>query len=103
MRYWGSSGGVGGFSIATVSCNYGDQDLDWWGGTNETPLISQNIFRLKDGRFEQIGMSWLKHAFYALSESGCGDCQGNDHGHFLGVGCADTYTAGHNSNNYGPL
>lgn len=101
MDYYGSSGGIGGYAIATVSCNYGDQEANWYGGTDESPLISQNLFRLKDGRFEQIGISWLKHSFCALSEPGCGSCQSTGC-NTLGIGCADTYWAGLNSGGEGP-
>lgn len=101
ISYLGSSGGIGGYAISTTSCNYGDQEADWYGGTNNTPLIGQNAYRLKDGRFEQLGMSWLKHSFCALSEPGCGDCQSTDCS-TLGIGCADTYGAGLNTNPSGP-
>ena len=101
MDYYGTSGGIGGYAIATQSCNYGDMVANWYGGTDESPLISQNIFRYKDGRFEQIGLSWLKHSFCALSEPGCGSCQSTNC-NTLGIGCADTYWAGLNSNGEGP-
>ena len=100
--YYGSSGGVGGYSMATVSCNYGDQEANWYGGTDQSPVISQNAFRLKDGRFEQIGMQcFMKHSFCALSEPGCGSCQSTNCD-TLGIGCADTYWAGLNSNGTAP-
>ena len=91
IDYDGSSGGFGGYSMATVSCNWGDDVLDWYGGTNNSPIIMQNMFRLKDGKFEQIGMqSFMKHSFCALSEPGCGTCQATNCD-TLGIGCADTY------------
>lgn len=101
IQYHGSSGGIGGYAIGTTSCNYGDMEADWYSGTNNTPLIGQNAYRMMDGRFEQIGMSWLKHSFCALSEGGCGDCQPTDCS-TLGIGCADTYGAGLNTNPGGP-
>lgn len=102
---WGASGGVRGYSVGTTSCNIGDAPLNWCnngggcgaGTTDEDhPVIGQNLYRLKDGRFEQLGMSWLKHGFTSLnnSASGCGDgsCAspplGGDQ---LGVGCTDPY------------
>ncbi|MDG2292039.1 MAG: hypothetical protein P8L37_05225, partial [Phycisphaerales bacterium] len=70
--FYGSVDGIGGYSTGTTSCNYGDVPAAWYGGTTETPLIAQNAYRLHQGRFEQIGMSWLKHSFCALSQGGCG-------------------------------
>ena len=93
FHYYGSSGGIGGYTMATVSCNYGDQVLNWYGGTDQSPIIMQNAFRLGDGVFEQIGMqAFMKHSFCALSEPGCGSCQSTDC-NTLGIGCADTYWA----------
>ncbi len=101
INYLGTIDGIGGYAIGTTSCNYGDVEANWYSGTNNTPLIAQNAYRMADGRFEQIGMSWLKHSFCALSESGCGDCQPTDCS-TLGIGCADTYGAGLNTNPGGP-
>ncbi len=102
IDYAGSSGGFGGYSMATVSCNWGDETLDWYGGTNHSPIIMQNMFRLKDGKFEQIGIqSFMKHSFCALSEPGCGSCQSTNCD-TLGIGCADTYWAGLNLNGDAP-
>jgi len=100
---YGVSGGVRAYSIGTTSCNIGNEPL-WWCddpgdtfcNTNQHPVIAQNIYRLKDKRFEQIGMGWLKHGFLSVngsnSECGNGSCVqppfGNDQ---LGVGCTDPY------------
>ena len=102
---WGSSGGMRGYSIGTTSCNVGDTPL-WWCDETESycdndqhPVIAQNIYRLKEGRFEQIGMSWLKHGFLSLNDPdpACGTCQPPPHGgDQLGVGCIDTYGSGLN-------
>lgn len=91
-RKWGTINDVTSYSIGTVSCNIGDENLLWIADTNEHPVIAQNIYRIKDGRFEQIGMSWLKHGFTALTGNLCGTCNGQG-GSVLGVGCSDPYGA----------
>lgn len=88
------------FSVATTSCNIGDERLDWFSNTNRHPVISQNIYRIKDGRLEQLGQSWLKHGFFALSENLCGGCQPTG-GNQLGIGCSDPYGAGLNGSQGG--
>jgi hypothetical protein len=95
IHYWGQNGGIAAYSIATQSCNGGTEALDWFtGGSTLHPVISQNMFRLKDGRFEHIGQSWLKHGFCAVNEDevGCMPCSDTPCS-TLGVGCADTYWA----------
>ncbi len=97
INRWGRDAtlGITAYSIGTDSCNIGTADVLWIAGTNEHPVIAQNMYRLKAGRFEQIGQSWLKHGFTALTESLCGSCNGHG-GSVLGVGCSDPYGAGLN-------
>ena len=107
---WGQSGGFVGYSVGTVSCNRGSTPLNWCAttsgcapgaGNDDHPAIGQNLYRLKDGRFEQIGLSWLKHGFTSLNQGsgGCtgasgGGCQSPPFGgNQLGVGCTDPYNA----------
>jgi hypothetical protein len=96
IHYYGQAGGIAAYSFATQSCNRGTAVLDWYdaGGDVRHPVIAQNMFRLKDGRFEQIGQSWLKHGFCAVNETEafCGPCQSTSCD-TLGIGCADTYWA----------
>lgn len=104
---YGTSGGIAAFAIGTISCNIGDTPLNWFQNNNQHPVIGQNMFRLKNGRFEQIGQGWLKHGFFALSEtlcSGPGGCAGDPSGTHLGVGCSDPYSADLNGQqgNLGP-
>ncbi len=111
---WGAAGGVRAYSVGTTSCNIGNAPLAWCdsascvGGTlqsNDHPVIAQNIYRLKDGRFSQIGMSWLKHGWLSTNspDGACGSCVsppgGGDQ---LGVGCTDTYGSGLNGGNGNP-
>ncbi len=91
---FGRLGDITAYAIGTTACNYGDERASWVNTTNEHPVIAQAIYRLKDDRFEQIGLSWVKHGFYALSEDYCGlGCPDPTMGQELGVGCSDPYMA----------
>ena len=94
IHYWGTANGIHAFSMATQSCNIGNEPVLWQSSNENHPVIGQSMYRLKDGRFEQIGQSWLKHGFCAINENeaACGSCQSTPCD-TLGVGCADTYWA----------
>ena len=100
---WGTLGGVTSYSIGTTSCNIGNQILNWFDNSTLHPVIGQNIYRLENGRFEQIGMSWLKHGFCALQGTLCGPCSpvGGGCETRLGIGCSDPYGSGLNGNQGG--
>ena len=92
-----------GLAVQTVSCNHGQVDLDWFKlPDNDHPVIPQNLYRMSGGtdnteRFEQIGQSSVKHAFFANSQNFCGfGCNGVNGTH-LGSGCSDPYSASLNS------
>jgi hypothetical protein len=107
---YGVSGGYAGYSVGTVSCNRGDTPLNWCdngggagcapgAGSEDHPVIAQNLYRLKDGRFQQLGMSWLKHGFVSTN-SFAATCTGSAGqncqpppagGNQLGIGCTDPY------------
>src|SRR6185503_1351244 len=67
-----SAGGIEALSLGTTSCNLGTVWLNWFQNTNQHPVICGNLYRYKVAggyaRFEQVGMSWLKHGFFALSQ-----------------------------------
>ena len=99
-----------GLGVGTVSCNNGDQPINWHElPATDHPIIPQNLYRMSGGadnaeRFEQIGQSWMKHAFFALEEFICGTCNTNPPcitGDQLCPGCADTYVASLNYNQDG--
>ncbi len=97
----GAVGGIHAYSIGTTSCNQGTMNVQWDDDapapSNRHPVIAQNLFRLKDGKFEQVGQSWLKHGFTALTGNLCCSCSGQG-GNVLGVGCSDPYSASLNGN-----
>jgi hypothetical protein len=106
---YGSSLGVYAYAIGTYSCNIGNATLQWVASTNQHPVIGQNLYRYfpgsasagQWGRFEQVGMSWLKHGFTALALDLCAPCQNPGSGSLLGIGCADPYVASLNGTQSG--
>ncbi len=94
---------VSAFSLGAISCNIGDENLSWvFDNSNQHPVISQNLYRLKQSRFEQIGLSWLKHGFFATDGNQCGTCSDTD-GSVPGTvalapGCSDLYSSSLNGN-----
>ncbi len=93
--------GTLGLSFNTTSCNHGSVNVPWYAPMAENhPFIGLAMFREKDGRFEQIGRNWTKHAFYALANNQCGlACIGGGGG-TLNVGCSDTYSLANNGSQY---
>ena len=112
VQKFGASGTISAYSVATTSCNQGNDFLLWQANNNNHPTIGQNMYRvanLENGctRIEQIGMSWLKHGFCALQGTLCGSCSNPAPGGCadrLGWNCSDPYSAGLNGqqSNLGP-
>ena len=99
--YWGTIGGISAYSFGTASCNLGTCQADWIGDSSQHPVIAQNLFRLKDGRFEHIGQSWVKHGFATIPLDTCSpDCLPTEDDQHLGVNCSDPY--GSSLNGYQP-
>ncbi len=91
--------GTSGLSMSTTSCNVGTKEIEWRAPMQvQHPVICMNLYRLNAGKFEQIGMAWLKHGFLSTNSGGCGSCiQPPNGGSQLGLGCSDTYGTGNNS------
>lgn len=90
------------YAIGTTSCNIGTAQLEWFASPdNRHPFIPMNAFRLKNGRFEQVGMSWGKHGFTALQQTLCGACTPSPTGTYLGIGCSDPYSSSLNGSQGG--
>jgi hypothetical protein len=100
----GCNGATGGLVAITPNAtleNTGTADVPWWEqfdgpeppyGNDQHPYLVWNLYRLADGRFEQIGVSGLKHAFFTIN-SGC-PCPG---GNIVWVGCQDIYSISSNN------
>ncbi len=100
-------GDISPYSMTSVSCNIGTAPAIWidisdpnspqWDLRNQHPVIGQNMYRLQGGRFEQIGMSWLKHGFCAADQPSCGSpYQGIASCDWLGLFATDTYSSTRN-------
>src|SRR5207249_3856456 len=98
----GSNGSFVGLGVGTTSCNNGKEPLHWFSLPNsDHPVIPQNLYRMSGGtdnieRFEQVGQSLLKHAFFALECNDCGfgcSTSGCTTGSNLCSGCSDPYSA----------
>jgi hypothetical protein len=89
--------GTAAVSMATTSCNIGTVDVPWLAPMQtDHPVIHMALYRLLNGRFEQIGISWMKHGFFAQSNTLCGSCPDASDGSYLAIGCSDTYGVNNN-------
>jgi hypothetical protein len=97
VNFYGTVGGVSAYSVGTTACNEGTVPLNWIDGTPNHPVIQVSIYRLMDGRMEQLGVSFVKHSFASLQGNACGfGCDNNGSFSSLGTGCSDPYGAGLN-------
>lgn len=96
VQNFGAIGGIRGYILDSFTCNVGTQNLLWGDSHAGTPVLAMNVHRLLDGRLEQIGMSWVKHACCAAAGSGCGMACNGAGGSVLGIGCRDVYGTGWN-------
>jgi hypothetical protein len=97
VQCYGAVGAISGYAVGTDACNAGDAPVSWTSGNNQHPVIAQNLYRLMNGRFEQLGQSWLKHGFSSTNGSTCHTCTQPPGGSTqLGVGCSDAYGSGLN-------
>jgi len=104
VKRWDRTDSITAYSVETTVCNFGDEAAAWVLNTNEHPVVAQHIYRLKDGRLEQIGLSWVAHTFLALNEDFCSDdCEGAP-GPELSPLCSDSHSTGINGlqSNLGP-
>jgi hypothetical protein len=90
---FGAVGGTSAYALAATLCNYGDAPAQWVASTPAHPLVATNLYRLHDGRFQQLGQSWARHEFFALQQATCCPCAPIGGGTALGVGCSTTTSA----------
>lgn len=87
---FGSADGMVAYSFGTTVCNIGDAPVPYVATTDQHPLVSQSIYRLRDHRIEQIGIGFVRHTNIPLSGNACGlGCTPGGLNE-LGPGCSDT-------------
>ncbi|MCA9756441.1 MAG: T9SS type A sorting domain-containing protein [Candidatus Eisenbacteria bacterium] len=90
--------GASALSMMTTACNVGAENISWLAPMSEDhPAVVMQLYRMSDGRFEQVGISAARHEYFALSNSECGTCQVQSNGTFLGAGCSTTSGVGINA------
>ena len=99
------SGGYDAIGIGMQPANVGSAPVAYVASTAQHPVFGQALYRLRtvDGatRFEQVGLGWLRHGFFALSQTThCPTCQATD-GATLGVGCSDALSPALNADPIG--
>ncbi len=102
VNHYGVVNGVRAYAVGTTACNAGDVNLNWVDGTPNHPVISCTIYKLKDGRLTQLGVTYVKHSFASLQGNACGfGCGSGGTFSALGPGCSDPYGAGLNGGQSG--
>ncbi len=97
VNHYGIINGISAYAVGTTACNNGDVNLDWIDNSPNHPVIQVSIYRLADGRMEQLGVSFVKHSFASLQGNACGfGCGPGGTFSALGPGCSDPYGAGLN-------
>ncbi|MEM9593190.1 MAG: hypothetical protein AAGD06_02945 [Acidobacteriota bacterium] len=100
------SGGLVAITPSARLKNVGTTDVAWYSkfsGSNppynndQHPYLVWAMYRLMDGKIEQLAVSDIKHAFLTINVN-CdpGACTDS---HILGLGCEDVYSQGTNNSN----
>src|SRR5262249_52936931 len=97
---YAATGTLEALSLGTTSCNQGTTGVGWHANTNQHPVIGGELYRFKivngAGHWDQLGLSWLKHGFFAESQQlCCNNCQPTPRVVPF-VACSDPYTGDRN-------
>ncbi|MEZ6243364.1 MAG: GC-type dockerin domain-anchored protein [Phycisphaerales bacterium] len=91
--HFGPVGDIHAYSFAATACNLGDTDLAWNLDTTAHPVIIENLYRVHDGRLEQVGLSFAQHVIIPLQGNLCAFCTPPQDASHLGAGCSNTDSA----------
>jgi hypothetical protein len=90
---YGALGAESAYSFGVALCNFGTVPANWSPSTPQHPVVATNLYRLHDGRFEQLGQGWVKHESAALQQGLCCPCSPHPNLGALGAGCSTTSSA----------
>ncbi len=84
------------YSFGTTLCNISDVPINWDAMSNAHPLVSQTLYRLRNGQIQQIGIGFVRHATVPLASNACN--LGCTPAGFveLGAGCSTTNSSATN-------
>lgn len=93
MARYGNSGGFAAMALGSAACNPGTANVIWTNqnNSNQHPVISTSMYRLKDGIIEQMGYAWMKHGWASGTETWCDYCPTTGVFPYLIPGCTDSY------------
>lgn len=100
---FGTVAGISAYSFLFEACNVGAAPASYLncnisgGSCNQHPVNGQNVYRLQDGRFEQIGQKWVFHGVCGLDglSARCSTaCQQDSSCDTVGIGCTATHSSG---------
>lgn len=90
----GTVGDITAYSWAVTECNAGDEWAVYLANVNQHPLIHENLYRIKGGRFEHVGMSWVLHTWCAADFFECiEDSEPNAMCDFMTIGIANVISS----------
>lgn len=95
----GTVGNISAYALGTTACNIGDMPIGWFPMTNDAPVITSNLYRLRNHQFEQLGLSWIKYGFSVGGGNLCNPgfpCVPMGEG-LLPPGCSDVYSISTNA------
>jgi hypothetical protein len=92
---FGAAGDIHAYALGVTACNAGDEPLDWVFNSVRHPAFATQLYSLSEGRFEQIGLSWVFHEFFPLEINLCGgNCTPSGDQQSLGADCGSVNSAG---------
>ncbi len=81
------------YSLGLAFCNLGDAPASFNADTFEHPIVTQHMYSLQNGQFEQIGQAWVQHLSSVVEQALCSTCNPTGDPSLLGAGCSTVDSA----------